>query len=118
MEINMKLIDINPHIRYAGQFTYVSKNIRVYVKDCRLFYIIDGKGKIHTGNNQLNLKPNTIFYCAGGSDYLIESEKPLLLYVFNFDLSQNHNHDRRRCRRKSHPDSVADLLLQANASNH
>jgi len=88
----MKLIDINPHIRYAGQFTYVSQNIRVYVKDCRLFYIIDGKGKIHINNTQLNLKPNTIFYCAGGSDYLIESEEPLLLYVFNFDLSQNHNH--------------------------
>ena len=88
----MKLIDINPYVRFAGQFTYVSKNIRVYVKDCRLFYIIAGKGKIHINGNQLELKPNTVFYCCSGSVYLIESDEPIFFYVLNFDLSQSHNH--------------------------
>ena len=88
----MKLIDINPHIRFAEQFTYVSKNIHVYAKDCRLFYILDGSGEIYIKNKQLSLKKHTIFYCCSGSDYTIKAEEPILLYVLNFDLSQNHNH--------------------------
>ena len=88
----MKLIDINPHIRFAGQITYSAKNIHVYVKDCRLFYISRGKGNIHIGNNSLDLKKDTVFYCSGGSDYTIEAESPIELYSLNFDLSRNQSH--------------------------
>ena len=76
----MKLIDINPHIRFAEQITYIAKNIHVYVKDCRLFYISDGKGIIYINDNQLNLNKNTLFYCCGGSDYSIEADNPIKLY--------------------------------------
>ena len=88
----MKLIDINPHIRFAEQITYIAKNIHVYVKDCRLFYISDGKGIIYINYNQLNLNKNTLFYCCGGSDYSIEADNPIKLYSLNFDLSQNKSH--------------------------
>lgn len=87
----MKLIDINPHIRFAGHITYSAKNTHVYVKDCRLFYISEGKGKIRIGNDESALTKDTIFYCSGGSDYAIEAENILRLYSLNFDLSQNQS---------------------------
>lgn len=87
----MKIADINPHIRFAEQITYSAKNIRVYVKDCRLFYILKGTGKIYIGNNELYLNKDTLFYCSGGCDYSIESDAPIQLYSLNFDLSQNHS---------------------------
>ena len=88
----MKLIDINPHIRFAEQITYIPKNIHVYAKDCRLFYISDGNGILHINDNNLNLNKNTVFYCCGGSDYSIEATEAIKLYSLNFDLSQNHSH--------------------------
>lgn len=84
----MKIADINPHIRFAEEITYSSKNRNVYVKDCRLFYIINGNGKILMQNNEFSLTKNTLFYCVGGINYTIDTEEHLHLYSLNFDLSQ------------------------------
>lgn len=84
----MKIIDVNPHIRFAGEITYSSKNRTVYVKDCRLFYIISGNGRILIHNNEITLKKNTLFYCCGGMEYTINTEEYIHLYSLNFDLSQ------------------------------
>ncbi len=86
----MKIADINPHIRFAEEITYASKNRNVYAKDCRLFYIIGGSGEIFINNSKLFLKKNTLFYCCGGMDYIINTEEHLHLYSLNFDLSQNN----------------------------
>ena len=85
----MKIADINPHIRFAEEITYSSKNRNVYVKDCRLFYILSGNGKIFVENNEFSLTKNTLFYCRGGLNYTINTEKNLHLYSINFDLSQS-----------------------------
>ena len=85
----MKIADINPNIRFAEEITYSSKGRNVYVKDCRLFYIISGIGKIFVQDNELLLAKNTLFYCRGGIDYIINTEKNLHLYSLNFDLSQS-----------------------------
>ncbi len=85
----MKVADINPHIRFAEEITCSSKNRTVYVKDCRLFYIISGSGKISVQENELLLAKNTLFYCRGGIDYTIDTEDHLHLYSLNFDLSQS-----------------------------
>jgi len=84
----MKLADINPHIRFAEEITYSSTNRNVYVKDCRLFYIISGCGKILIQDNELLLKKNTLFYCCGGENYTINTTEPIHLYSLNFDLTQ------------------------------
>ena len=86
----MKLADINPHIRFAEEITYSSKNRNVYAKDCRLFYIISGNGKISIKNTDVLLRKNTLFYCCGGIDYTIDTEEHLHLFSLNFDLSQTH----------------------------
>ncbi len=87
----MKIADINPHIRFAGQVTYSAKNRTVYVKDCRLLYILDGKGKISIENTSYSLTKNTLLYICGDSKYSIETDSILNLYSLNFDLSQNHS---------------------------
>ena len=93
----MKLIDINPHIRCAQQFMYKPHNNHVYIKDCRLFYISDGKCKISIDNNLIELKKDTMFYCCGGSDYTFIPDKnienkSIQLYSINFDLTQNYSY--------------------------
>lgn len=87
----MRIADINPHIRFAEQITYSVKHSSVYVKDCRLFYIISGNAKIIINNSEMPLKKNTIFYCCGGTKYTLVLDEPLVLYSLNFDLSQNHS---------------------------
>ena len=81
---------INPHIRFAEEITYSSKNRNVYAKDCRLFYIISGNGKLSIKNTDVLLRKNTLFYCCGGIDYTIDTEEHLHLFSLNFDLSQTH----------------------------
>lgn len=87
----MKLCDINPHIRFAGQIHYKSADNPVLVRDCRLFYIISGAGEIFIENQHYILSDNSLFYCSAGSRYNIKSEKGLSLISLNFDLSQKNN---------------------------
>ncbi|MBE7022865.1 MAG: helix-turn-helix transcriptional regulator [Clostridia bacterium] len=87
----MKIADINPHIRFAEQLTYSVKHSNVYVKDCRLFYIISGNAKIFVDNSEMPLTKNTLFYCCGGTKYTIETGETLQLYSLNFDLSQHQS---------------------------
>jgi len=88
----MKIADINPHIRFAEQITYSVKNSSVYVKDCRLFYVISGNAKILINGYEIPLSKDTLFYCCGGTNYTFKLNEPLILYSLNFDLSQNHAH--------------------------
>jgi len=87
----MKIADMNPHIRFAEQITYSVEHSSVYVKDCRLFYIINGNAKIIINNSEIPLTKNTLFYCCGGTKYTFVLDEPLLLYSLNFDLSQHHS---------------------------
>ncbi len=84
----MTLADINPFIRFAGQVIYTAKDRPVYVKDCRLFYVIDGVGEICTDGQSFELKKNALFYCYGGTEYNIKAQTPLKIYTINYDLTQ------------------------------
>lgn len=84
----MKIADINPHIRFAEQITCETEKNTVYVKDCRLFYTIDGMAEIILDEQSVVLKKNSLFYCCGDKTYTIKTVKKLNLLVLNFDLSQ------------------------------
>ena len=84
----MVIADINPHIRFAEQITYTTDKTTVYVKDCRLMYIIDGMAEIILNEQSFTLGKNSVFYCHGDEIYTIVSSKPLNLFALNFDLSQ------------------------------
>ncbi len=87
----MKLADINPFIRFAGQVTYNAKKRPVYVQDCRLLYILDGTGEIVVEGESFELKKNVLFYCYGGTEYNIKAKTPLKIYTLNYDLTQRKN---------------------------
>ena len=87
----MKISEINPHIRFAEQITYSNINRTVYVKDCRLIYIMDGSGEVLINKTSYKLEKNTLFYCPWGTKYTIVPENDLVLYVLNFDFTQNYS---------------------------
>lgn len=87
----MKLCNLNPHIRFCGQLLYKSADNPVQVRDCRLFYIISGKGEILIENQHYLLKDNSLFFCSAGSVYNIKSKNGLSLISVNFDLTQKNN---------------------------
>ena len=84
----MVIADINPHIRFAEQITYTNERSVVYVKDCRIMYIVDGCATFSLNDQSFMLGENSIFYCSGDATYGIFTEEPMKLLSLNFDLSQ------------------------------
>lgn len=88
----MKICEINPHIRFAEQLFYCSDDkTNVFVRDCRMFYVLSGNAEININNETYKLDKNSVFYCCGGSKYNITSDEGIQLLIINFDLTQEHN---------------------------
>lgn len=87
----MKVKDINPHIRFASQIVYKSEHKRVYARDCRIFYIVSGEGEVLINEKRFRLLPATVFYCACGVCYSIESVEGIEILALNFDLTQKRS---------------------------
>ena len=84
----MVIADINPHIRFAEQITYTNERSVVYVRDCRIMYIVDGCATFSLNDQSFMLGKNSVFYCSGDATYAIFTDGPLKLLSLNFDLSQ------------------------------
>ncbi len=56
-----------------------------------MIYILGGFGELRINNNTYKLEKNTLFYCPWGTKYNIIPESDLVLYVLNFDFSQNYS---------------------------
>ena len=87
----MQMYDVNPYIRFASEVHYKSKHKTVFVRDCRMFYVLSGTGEIIIGNKHYNFAPNSFFYCCGSSVYSIESTEGMTLIVLNFDFDQSRS---------------------------
>ena len=87
----MKLCDINPHIRFAAKIHYISPSSTVKVTDCRIFYTTVGQAQLRIANQCYVLKPNSLFYCRGGSIYTLEAPQGFDPICLNFDMTQAHN---------------------------
>lgn len=84
----MKLSELNPHIRFAEEISCgFSGKTEVFVRDCRMFYILDGTGEIKTENQTFKLKKDCLFFCRENSTYKICSDA-LTLISLDFDLTQ------------------------------
>ena len=86
----MKFSDINPFVRIASRNFHCSQEDRVWVKDCRLFYVLEGTAELYVENQRYTMEPDTLFYCRSGIRYGIVSQGIHLLCV-NFDLDQRNN---------------------------
>ena len=85
----MLFSDIAPFIRFAEIIHYESDGHPVYVRDCRIFYILSGEAKICIGDHVYTMGAHTVFFCCGGSKYTISSSGIDLICV-NFDLTQDN----------------------------
>ncbi|MBQ4137597.1 MAG: helix-turn-helix transcriptional regulator [Clostridia bacterium] len=83
----MKLTELNPFIRFAGEFEYDSGGLSVKARDCRLFYILDGQGEIIVKNQHLALNRDTVVFLPSESIYIFKTYGPLKLISLNFDLT-------------------------------
>ena len=84
--------DINPFVRFAEIIHFESVGAPVYVRDCRIFYVLAGEAKICINDHTYSMRPHTVFYCCSDSTYTISSSGVDLICV-NFDLTQDN-----RCR--------------------
>ena len=86
----MNFSDINPFVRIASRNYHCSREDRVWVKDCRLFYVLSGTAELYVENQRYTMEPDTLFYCRSGICYGIVSRGIDLICV-NFDLDQGNN---------------------------
>ena len=85
----MLFSDITPFIRFAEIIHYESDGHPVYVRDCRIFYVLSGEARICIGDHVYSMGAHTVFYCCSGSRYTISSPGIDLICV-NFDLTQDN----------------------------
>ena len=84
----MRLSEINPYIRFAEEINYRSlSKTKVFVRDCRMFYILSGEGELIINNQTFKLEKKSLFFCRENSIYEIISDG-LTLISLNFDLTQ------------------------------
>lgn len=86
----MNIANINPFIRFADLVNYRTSSGKVYVKDCRIFYISGGTADIIIENQHYKLEEGSLFYCCGGSTYEISSINGADILAINFDLTQEN----------------------------
>lgn len=83
--------DINPFVRFAEIIHFESVGTPVYVRDCRIFYVLAGEAKICINDHTYSMRPHTVFYCCSESTYTISSSGVDLICI-NFDMTQEHCH--------------------------
>lgn len=88
----MKFEEINPFVRQAVVGKIDRKSHYAYTKlkspDCRLFYIISGRGKIAFGNEEYKLQQGTVILFPSGIEYVWCVDN-LKYYAINFDYTQD-----------------------------
>lgn len=89
----MRICDINPHLRFASEMRYAQayNGKPVKVRDCRLFYVIDGEAELWIGHRRYTLTAHSLAYCSAGSEYTIHTRDGFSLISLNFDLTQAHS---------------------------
>ena len=85
----MLLSDVNPFLRYAKVQPAIAEGDRLRsAYDCRLFYILEGKGTLVTEEKEIPLAPGTALYFLPGVPYRFEGH--LKIIAINFDLTRSH----------------------------
>lgn len=76
-----------PFVRYAEK-SRIFINAPVSAYDCRMLYILEGRGTFSCGDFKADLKPDMLVYYPAGSCYQIEGDEKntLLFYTLNFDF--------------------------------
>ena len=91
----MRISDINPFVRYA-RYLRLDKNSRydeVVALDARVFYTIDGYGKIKVNGEEREMRRHSLLVINSGVAYRIEAPDESVEYIaLNFDYTQSAAH--------------------------
>lgn len=83
----MQLKDINPYIRAAMIQPAVLEGEGARIAyDCRLFYVLEGKGFFVTDEGDLPIAPDTLIFFYPGIGYYFRGK--LRVIVINFDMTR------------------------------
>ena len=90
--IFMKFAYINPFVRWAQITSYLPYRDYRIAYDCRLFYILEGKGQFFADETPYPAEAGSLFFIPCGKRYRLLSDKvtPLSFFVSNFDLTYEH----------------------------
>ncbi len=83
----MLLHEINPFLRYAQRFIYDHPNETKCPADCRILYIIDGKGTLLIDGNAYPLSPGTLALINAGWVYRLVVDGHIEMIALNFDYT-------------------------------
>ena len=85
----MELCDINPFVRYAElQPSVLSRAPLSCAYDYRIFYIVEGNGKLVLEESTVELSEGTLLYFRPGTPYYFDGNVKVI--VINFDLTRDH----------------------------
>lgn len=92
----MHLAEINPFVRQVliGQVNQSTKYDllnRLKTRDCRLFSIISGSGKMEIENQVYTVQPGTTILFQSDTEYLWDADA-LTFYTVNFDYTPHFSH--------------------------
>ena len=91
----MRISDINPFVRYA-RYLRLDKNSKydeVVALDARVFYTIDGYGKIKVDGEEREMRRHSLLVINSGVAYRIEAPDESVEYIaLNFDYTQSAAH--------------------------
>ena len=98
---------LDPYLRYIAISNYLPNKDFVKAYDCRLFFVLSGKGELRTDTETFPLTENTLAYYPSGIPYLLSSSKdePMEFVSVNFDFTKSYPERRTTLR----PVRVADF---------
>lgn len=81
-------------IRYLSKTNKLPNKFATKAYDLRIFYILNGEGKIIINGESNAIAKGAFCYCPTGTEYypISSYEKPLDFIVINFDLSTKNKH--------------------------
>lgn len=81
--------DHRPFLRFMAKTGYYI-DAPVTAADCRLMYVLEGRGRFATENQSFELAPHTLIYYPPGVPYHahFDSAAPRLFYTVNFDFTR------------------------------
>ncbi len=80
-----------PFVRYIAKTKYFIDDM-VVARDCRIIYVLSGKGFVECNDKSYLLSKNTFVYFPSGVPYHIHSTENLTFYTVNFDFTQEFSH--------------------------
>jgi AraC-like DNA-binding protein len=88
MEITFR--EIKPYLRFVRyvEMNDASRYAPVIPYDARLFYVLEGEGRIRVDGQAYPMRKNSLLFINSGVEYHMETPKGFVLYVaINFDLT-------------------------------